>query len=148
LIPILVGTALAIVGLALLVKTNILFSAVGKGTLAPWDPTKKLVVVGIYTHVRNPMLLGVYFALMGESVLLGSISVSTWFLASVILNHFYIIKKEEPGLLKRFGNEYREYKRNVPRWIPRLKPWIPPATRTAVKHRYLSRKKKSRNKPL
>ena len=110
-------------GLYLLGSTIRMFAEIGQGTLAPWTPTQKLVVYGIYRYMRNPMITGVLLILLGESFLFGSIWIYLWFLFFLIGNHFYFIKSEEPGLVKRFGNEYVRYAENVPRWIPRRTPW-------------------------
>ena len=110
-------------GLYLLGSTIMLFARIGQGTLAPWIPTQKLVVHGIYRHVRNPMITGVLLILLGESLLFGSIWIYLWFLFFLIGNHYYFIKSEEPGLVRRFGEEYVRYAQNVPRWIPRRTPW-------------------------
>jgi protein-S-isoprenylcysteine O-methyltransferase Ste14 len=69
------------------------------------------------------MISGVLMTLLGESVVFGSIGIFIWFLLFFIVNHIYFIYSEEPGLERRFGQEYLVYKKNVPRWIPRLKPW-------------------------
>jgi protein-S-isoprenylcysteine O-methyltransferase Ste14 len=106
-----------------MVATIRLFLMVGKGTLAPWKPTQRLVVHGIYRHVRNPMISGVFFVLLGEALLAASLPLFCWFLCFVIGNAIYISLAEEPGLVKRFGDEYEVYRRNVPRWIPRVKGW-------------------------
>jgi protein-S-isoprenylcysteine O-methyltransferase Ste14 len=119
-----VGLALLAVGLVLVVWTIRLFSTVGDGTLAPWDPTRKLVVLGPYRHVRNPMISGVAFVLAGEAVLLGSPPLALWFAAVVVVNAVYLPLVEEPGLRRRFGEDYELYAANVPRWLPRLRPWI------------------------
>jgi protein-S-isoprenylcysteine O-methyltransferase Ste14 len=100
-----------------------LFMYIGRGTLAPWSPTQKLVIVGPYQHVRNPMISSVLLVLLGESIAFGSIGIFIWFLLFFGINYVYFVVSEEPGLEKRFGDEYRKYKKNVPRWIPRLKPW-------------------------
>lgn len=113
------------IGLLLMVKTNLLFAGIGKGTLAPWEPPKKLIVEGIYRQVRNPMLSGVFFILCGESLIFGSKGVFIWFLLFLFANLIYLPLFEEPALEKRFGNDYVQYKKNVPRWIPRLTPWEP-----------------------
>jgi len=120
-----IGLALVLAGLIILCINISTFIRFGKGTLAPWSPTKKLVVRGMYAHVRNPMITGVLTVLLGESLLFHSKNIFTWFVLFFIINYVYFILSEEPGLEKRFGAEYLEYKRNVPRWIPRLKPWIP-----------------------
>jgi protein-S-isoprenylcysteine O-methyltransferase Ste14 len=66
-----VGLLLMLAGLSLVVKTVRLFAVVGKGTLAPWDPPKNLVVEGPYRYVRNPMITGVLTILLGESAFFG-----------------------------------------------------------------------------
>src|SRR5262249_58180025 len=111
------------VGFLLMVATIRLFVRVGRGTFAPWDPPQHLVVRGVYRHVRNPMISGVLFVLLGESLLTASRPLFGWFLIFALINAIYIPLWEEPGLVHRFGDEYRTYKRNVPRWIPRLTPW-------------------------
>ena len=111
------------IGLVLFYKTVSLFATVGEGTLAPWDPTRKLVVRGIYRHVRNPMISGVLAILLGEAILLGALALFIWFVTFFIMNAIYLPLSEEPGLERRFGNDYLEYKKNVPRWIPRRDAW-------------------------
>lgn len=110
-------------GLVLMVATIRLFVTVGKGTLAPWNSTQRLVVQGAYRHVRNPMIAGVFFVLLGEAVLAASLPILGWFVFFVIANAVYIPLAEEPGLVKRFGADYLLYTQNVPRWIPRLRGW-------------------------
>lgn len=118
-----IGTIFAVAGLALILITISMFIRIGKGTLAPWSPTKKIVVVGLYSYVRNPMITGVLTTLVGESLIFHSTNIIKWFIIFFIINNIYFVLYEEPGLEKRFGEEYLEYKRNVPRWLPRLKPW-------------------------
>ena len=118
-----VGAAIFVVGLFFAVWTMRLFANVGKGTLAPWAPTKKLVVIGPYAYVRNPMLSGVIMMIMGESAIFSSLGVFIWGALFFIINTFYFRFSEEIGLEKRFGDEYLRYKKNVPRWIPRLRKW-------------------------
>ncbi len=122
----LLGAALLVVGLVLMVQTIRLFTSVGEGTLAPWDPTQKLVVRGVYRYVRNPMISGVMAILLGEAALFASLSLLQWFALFAVINMTYIPLLEEPGLVSRFGEPYLEYKRHVRRWIPRLRPWTPP----------------------
>ena len=126
-VPLMLGALLILGGLGLLIQTIALFVTVGKGTLAPWEPTQKLVARGVYRYVRNPMISGVMAILLGETILFGSISLVYWFLAFVLVNAIYMPLFEEPGLEQRFGDDYIRYKQNVPRWIPRLKPWDAPA---------------------
>ncbi|MFW9845075.1 MAG: methyltransferase family protein, partial [Candidatus Thorarchaeota archaeon] len=112
-------------GLTLMAVTIRMFSKIGKGTLAPWAPTEKLVVDGLYSRTRSPMIMGVLIVLIGEVIVLSSLWILLWFAVFAIGNHFYFIRFEEPGLLDRFGDAYQTYKENVPRWIPRRKPWKP-----------------------
>ncbi len=122
-VALLIGIGLIGAGLYLVIQTIRRFNSIGRGTLAPWSPTRVLVVQGIYRHVRNPMISGVFCILLGEAVLLGSLPLFYWFVWFVLANLIYIPWLEEPGLVRRFGEEYRLYRRNVPRWIPRLHPW-------------------------
>ena len=123
LLPSILGCLLVGVGLLLMYRTIALFAGFGEGTLAPWDPPTRLVVRGVYRRVRNPMISGVFFVLLGEATLLGSPPIFVWFLVVFALNAVYIPLIEEPDLSQRFGEEYLTYKRNVPRWVPRLRPW-------------------------
>ncbi len=112
-----------IAGAFLFVKSIILFHKIGNGTLAPWNPTRKMIIEDLYRHVRNPMLIGVNIILLSEILFFNSPYLLAWMVFFILLNHVYFIKKEEPGLLERFGEEYEEYCKNVPRWIPRISPW-------------------------
>lgn len=109
--------------LALFLYTVVLFRTYGRGTLAPWTPTEKLVVRGPYRYCRNPMITGVFFILIGESMIYSSRNILIWSGIFFLINTTYFLLKEEPDLYKRFGDEYLDYKKNVPRWIPRLTPY-------------------------
>jgi protein-S-isoprenylcysteine O-methyltransferase Ste14 len=124
-LSVLAGLVLLGVGLVLVVWTIRLFVTVGRGTLAPWDPTSRLVVRGPYRHVRNPMISGVACVLAGEAALLGSRALLLWLAGFVCVNAIYLPLVEEPGLRRRFGSDYEEYRANVPRWVPRLRAWTP-----------------------
>ena len=117
------GGLLFLCGFALFVWCVSLFARVGRGTLAPWDPTRRLVVLGPYQHVRNPMISGVSMMLAGEALLFGSRVLAEWMTCFVAFNHVYFLLVEEPGLVHRFGGDYQRYKSAVPRWVPRLTPW-------------------------
>jgi protein-S-isoprenylcysteine O-methyltransferase Ste14 len=119
------GSIFILLGLLIIVLTIRMFIMIGKGTLAPWDPTRRLVTGSLYAYVRNPMILGVFTVLVGEAILFTSAGIALWAITFFIINTVYFILSEEPGLAKRFGDEYLEYKRNVPRWIPRIRPWHP-----------------------
>lgn len=115
----LLGVALMGAGFAIWLWTVRLFSRAGKGTLAPWDSTSMLVVAGPYRHMRNPMITAVAIFLVGEAILFGSPAIFAWAGLFVAVNFAWFLLGEEPGLERRFGDEYRAYKRSVPRWIPR-----------------------------
>ena len=117
------GAALGVAGIALFVWCVSLFARVGRGTLAPWDPTRQLVVVGPYRHVRNPMITAVATILAAETLVYRSPRLGAWLVLFVALNHLYFLLSEEPGLRRRFGAEYVRYQRAVPRWIPRWRAW-------------------------
>jgi protein-S-isoprenylcysteine O-methyltransferase Ste14 len=116
------GIVLLLAGFALFSWCVVLFARVGQGTLAPWDPTRQLVAVGPYRLVRNPMISGVAMLLVGQALFWGSRAVAVWAGVFILVNHVYFVLSEEPGLDLRFGESYRLYKANVPRWIPRLGP--------------------------
>ena len=114
------GYALAPLGLALAVWTCGLFHIIGKGTAAPWNPPKRLVIWGPYRFVRNPMIISVLMMVAAEAALFNSWPIAAWSLAFWAANQFYYFPKiEEPKLLARFGEDYAEYKRHVRRWIPK-----------------------------
>lgn len=119
------GIGLIVAGFSLWLWTVRLFSRIGRGTLAAWDQTSVLVVEGPYRYVRNPMITAVAVVLAGEALLFGSVWILAWAAAFLAINFTYFLCFEEPGLERRFGERYRAYKRNVPRWIPRLDPWRP-----------------------
>lgn len=117
------GAAVFVAGFALFAWCVALFARVGRGTLAPWDPTRRLVAVGPYRHVRNPMIGGVLLMLAGEALWWRSGVLALWAAAFLLINHAYFLLAEEPGLERRFGESYRAYRAHVPRWIPRARPW-------------------------
>ncbi len=121
-----IGLALLSFGLLLFVASLRRFAADGKGTLAPWDPPRLFVVRGPYQFVRNPMMSGVILFLFGEACALLSPPHFLWAVCFMTLNLIYIPLVEEPQLERRFGDSYREYRRHVRRFIPRLRPWRPP----------------------
>ena len=110
-------------GLALAVWTTRLFVTAGRGTPAPWAHPQRLVVRGPYLHVRNPMITGVLLMLGAESLFFGSWHLAGWMLVFFAGNALYFPLVEERALERRFGDDYRLYKANVPRWIPRWRAW-------------------------
>jgi protein-S-isoprenylcysteine O-methyltransferase Ste14 len=119
-----IGGLLIAAGLAMLVWTVVLFDRVGEGALAIGSPVK-LVVRGPYRHVRNPMMTGVFCIQLGTAAALASSWLFAWFAFFFTCVLFAIRTVEEPHLRRRFGADYDEYRRHVPRWIPRLTAWEP-----------------------
>lgn len=97
-----------------------LFAVVGKGTPAPIDPPKELVVVGAYRIVRNPMYVGVASVLFGEALFLLSTTLLVYALAVTTAFHLFVVFYEEPALRRQFGETYEDYCREVHRWLPRM----------------------------
>lgn len=120
LLAISLGFVLLATGIILAIKTMSLFFNTGKGTPAPWDPPKKLVNVDIYSRMRNPMITGAMLIILGEALVIGSLTLLVYALVFFIGNHFYFILYEEPILERRFGKSYTRYKEKVPRWIPKI----------------------------
>lgn len=102
-----------------------LLARIGRGTLANWDPTRRLVVEGPYGYLRNPMITGVLAVLLGEAAVFGSPALLIWCAVFLASNWAFFLLSQEPGLVRRFGDEYGAYKRTVPRWISRRTPWAP-----------------------
>jgi protein-S-isoprenylcysteine O-methyltransferase Ste14 len=119
------GLVILAVGVTLFAACLHRFATEGRGTLAPWDPPRRLVVRGPYRFVRNPMISGVIFVLLGEALLLRSIPHLVWAVVFVALNATFIPLVEEPQLATRFGDDYRRYCEHVPRFLPRVRPWTP-----------------------
>src|SRR5881396_1306534 len=117
------GLVVVVLGAGLALWCILTFAFVGKGTPAPWDPPRRLVVRGPYRFVRNPMISGVILILIGECLGFRSWPLAEWAAGFAVINMIYIPLLEESQLKWRFGEEYQQYKRNVPRLFPRLRPW-------------------------
>jgi protein-S-isoprenylcysteine O-methyltransferase Ste14 len=96
------------------------FVVTGRGTPAPIDPPKILVVRGLYHSVRNPMYVGVVLLLCGEAIFFESALVLAYALLIFLIFHVFVIAYEEPTLRQMFGPSYEQYCMTVPRWIPRV----------------------------
>jgi protein-S-isoprenylcysteine O-methyltransferase Ste14 len=120
------GAGTLATGLALFATSFYWFASRGRGTLAPWDPPRRLVIGGPYRYVRNPMISGVMFILVGEALILRSRPHAIWSLIFIGVNLVYIPLFEEPQLEARFGDPYSRYTRHVRRFIPRTRPWHEP----------------------
>ena len=119
------GTLLVVAGAGVLVHAFARFVVEGRGTPAPIAPTARLVVGGLYRHVRNPMYLAVLSAIVGQAVVLGQRSLMIY--AAVVAGAFvtFVRLYEEPTLTSQFGAEYAAPRKSVPGWWPRLRPWRP-----------------------
>ena len=120
-----IGAVVYILGLSMQLYTTSLFFRFAQGTLAPWQPTQKLVIRGPYRYCRNPMITGVVMMLLGEGLFFNALGILIWGCVFFVMNTLYFIFKEEPAMLARFGDSYAEYKRHVPRWIPRMRAYKP-----------------------
>lgn len=99
------------------------FATVGQGTPAPFDPPRRLVVQGFFRYVRNPIFVGALLIVVSEAVLLQAVSVALllWIAGIFAGVHLLVVLYEEPVLRKKFGADYEQYLKQVPRWVPRLK---------------------------
>ncbi len=118
-----IGTGLIVLGLVPLLESFGRFALVGLGTPAPIAPPKQLVVTGFYRYVRNPMYVGVVSIILGQALMLGDASLLIYGAIIWLAFHIFVLAYEEPTLLQAYGAEYDAFRGNVPRWIPRLKPW-------------------------
>ena len=120
-----IAIVLMAIGGAIMVRCVWDFAWTGRGTPAPFDPPRHLVVRGLYRWVRNPMYIGMGVFLAGEAMLIPSIATEMVIMILVlwaVVNGF-ILLYEEPKLRELFGDEYKTYCDNVRRWIPRLTPF-------------------------
>jgi protein-S-isoprenylcysteine O-methyltransferase Ste14 len=113
-------------GLAFLLPAFIRFVVEGLGTPAPVAPTERLVIGGAYRHVRNPMYLAVGALIVGQGLLLGQTILLLYAVIFAAAVASFVLGYEEPTLARRFGDSYEAYRREVPRWWPRLRPWSGP----------------------
>jgi protein-S-isoprenylcysteine O-methyltransferase Ste14 len=117
------GAVLIAAGVPVLMSAFWRFAVEGLGTAAPVAPPERLVVGGLYRFVRNPMYIAVEAIILGQALLLGQLILfayaALFALAVAAFVHFY----EEPTLSRQFGAEYESYRRAVPAWRPRRRPW-------------------------
>jgi protein-S-isoprenylcysteine O-methyltransferase Ste14 len=117
------GALLLICGAALYLRCAWDFAMRGRGTPAPIDPPRELVVAGVYRYVRNPMYIGVLSMLVGEAVLYRADVLLGYAAALFLAFHLFVVAYEEPTLRRKFGASHERYCASVPRWLPRLRPW-------------------------
>ena len=97
------------------------FLVKGRGTPAPIDPPKELVVSGLYNYVRNPMYVGVFLVILGHFLWFEFLNLLIYAVGVGFIFHAFVTLYEEPNLKNRFGVDYEDYLRRVPRWIPKFK---------------------------
>ncbi|CAN7569604.1 methyltransferase family protein [Mesorhizobium sp. LjNodule214] len=117
------GWILILAAAALLLHSFARFALEGLGTPAPVAPTERLVVGGIYRHVRNPMYVAVLSIVLGQALLFSSWAVFAYGVVAAAAMVSFVKLYEEPTLARRYGAEYEAYRRAVPGWLPRLTPW-------------------------
>jgi protein-S-isoprenylcysteine O-methyltransferase Ste14 len=116
------GAGVLAAGLFLLLWCVRDFYVSGRGTLAPWDPPRRLVAVGLYRFVRNPMYLAVLILVAGWGLAFGSVPIGLYLAVLAVGFHLRVVLAEEPWLRRTFGAEWEGYAKRVPRWLPRLRP--------------------------
>jgi protein-S-isoprenylcysteine O-methyltransferase Ste14 len=101
------------------------FAQTGRGSPAPFAPPRRLVIVGYYRHVRNPIYVGAAAGWIGLWIVFGHASLRSIVAAALAALgvHLFVVLYEEPTLLGKFGAQYEEYCRNVRRWWPRIRGW-------------------------
>jgi protein-S-isoprenylcysteine O-methyltransferase Ste14 len=119
------GVALLVAGVVVLVHAFARFVVEGLGTPAPVAPPERLVVGGLYRYVRNPMYIAVAATIVGQALLLGQLVLLAYAAAFGAAVAAFVRLYEEPTLARRFGPEYAAYRRAVPAWWPRRRPWSP-----------------------
>jgi protein-S-isoprenylcysteine O-methyltransferase Ste14 len=119
-----VGLVLVVVGLVPAASAFVEFVRAG-GTPIPVAPTQRLVVSGFNRYVRNPMYVGLVLSLIGQVLLFGNLWLLAYAVASWAAPAAFVRWYEEPTLARTYGAEYDEYRRAVPAWLPRLRPWTP-----------------------
>ena len=117
------GVALLLAGVPVLVSAFVCFVTEGAGTPAPVAPTKHLVVGGLYRYVRNPMYLAVLATIVGQALALGQPALLGYAVVVAAAVVTFVHGYEEPTLTEQFGAQYEAYRRAVPAWRPRLRPW-------------------------
>jgi protein-S-isoprenylcysteine O-methyltransferase Ste14 len=118
-----IGCVLLVIGVAGLIDSFARFALQGLGTPAPVAPPEKLVVTGLYRYVRNPMYVAALAVVFGQALLFGDVRLLAYGAIFGIAAHIFVVAYEERRLERTFGAQYRSFRANVPRWIPRFSPW-------------------------
>lgn len=122
------GVLLIAAGLNYVIQAFVRFVVEGFGTPAPAAPPQRLVVGGVYRYVRNPMYVALIAVILGQALLLGQLSLLLYAAIALAITMAFVRLYEEPTLSRQFGADYEAYRRAVPGWWPRLRPWNPGTT--------------------
>jgi protein-S-isoprenylcysteine O-methyltransferase Ste14 len=114
------GLAALAAGAPLMITCVALFAIRGQGTPAPFDPPRRFVALGPYRAIRNPMYVGGWLTIVGFACVTRSSSILVFSSAWLLLVHLFVILYEEPALTEKFGPTYQQYRKAVPRWVPKL----------------------------
>ena len=117
--PQVAGMIMVTIGTAIALWCVFIFVFIGKGTPAPFDPPRKLVIRGPYRFVRNPMYIGAGMTLAGAALFYESLSICIYTCLFFLVTHLFVVLYEEPTLRRTFGDEYEAYCRRVRRWWPK-----------------------------
>ena len=112
-----VGIALASAGALLAAACVAVFVTRGRGTPAPFDPPRVFIASGPFRCVRNPMYVGWFAVILGAGLVFRSPSMLILAVGFLLAAHLLVVLYEEPALIARFGDSYREYRKSVPRWF-------------------------------
>ena len=112
------GIVLLFCGIVILIWCVRDFLVTGLGTLAPWDPPKNLVIIGLYRYSRNPMYVGIIMVIGGWALCVGSLFLAMYGLLLASAFYFRVVFGEELILARKFGEQWTDYIKKVPRWLP------------------------------
>ena len=115
-----IGMVVGTLGAAIALWCIFTFAFIGRGTPAPFDPPRRLVIRGPYRHVRNPMYIGAGLALAGAALFYSSIPILVYTAVFLLVLHIFVVWYEEPTLRRTFEQEYEEYCHRVRRWLPKI----------------------------
>jgi protein-S-isoprenylcysteine O-methyltransferase Ste14 len=118
-VPQVAGMSMIAIGTAIALWCVFTFVFVGKGTPAPFDPPRKLVVRGPYRFVRSPRYIGAGMTLAGAALYYESLSILIYTGLFFLMTHMFVVLYEEPTLRRTFGSDYEAYFRRVRRWLPK-----------------------------
>jgi len=118
--PQIIGLIVGSVGALIALWCIFTFALIGRGTPAPFDPPRLLVIRGPYRFVRNPMYIGAGLSLAGAALFYESVPLLVYGVIFLLASHLFVLSYEEPTLRRIFGSEYEAYCHRVRRWWPRV----------------------------